>query len=118
MSDLQSTERPPSRFSRFRIVIDGAEPEGSPSDIVHREAKCASVVRINRHSIWISVTNLLDGDGKLFAGMMNAKGGMHPSVNGYQVRADALKPVLTELLGPPAAADHAPPPTGDPSAGR
>jgi lysophospholipase L1-like esterase len=42
--------------------------------------------------------------------------GLHLSVTGYQVWADALKPILTEILGPPAATDHAPPPTGDPSA--
>jgi lysophospholipase L1-like esterase len=42
--------------------------------------------------------------------------GLHLSLAGYQVWADALKPVLTEILGPPAASDHAPPPTGDPSA--
>jgi hypothetical protein len=34
----------------------------------------------------------------------------------YQIWADALKPIFTELLGPPAATDSAPPPTGDPSA--
>jgi (4-O-methyl)-D-glucuronate---lignin esterase len=34
------------------------------------------------------------------------------------VWADALKPVLTEILGPPAATDQAPPPTGDPAARR
>jgi len=43
---------------------------------------------------------------------------LHPSVVGYQIWADALKPMLMELLGPPAADDHAPPPTGDPSAAR
>ena len=42
--------------------------------------------------------------------------GLHLSLAGYQVWADALKPILTELLGPPASTDHAPPPTGDPSA--
>ncbi|HEY8750143.1 MAG TPA: hypothetical protein VIM11_19320 [Tepidisphaeraceae bacterium] len=36
------------------------------------------------------------------------------AVQGYQIWADALKPMLTELLGPPAAEDHAPSPTGDP----
>ena len=41
---------------------------------------------------------------------------LHPLVKGLQVWADGLKPILTELLGPPAATDHAPPPTGDPSA--
>jgi len=30
--------------------------------------------------------------------------------------ARGMKPVLLELLGPPAATDQAPPPTGDPRA--
>jgi lysophospholipase L1-like esterase len=59
---------------------------------------------------------LADRDGKLFDGMMNAGDKLHPTVKGYQVWADGLKPIFTELLGPPAAVDHAPPPTGDPSA--
>jgi hypothetical protein len=37
-------------------------------------------------------------------------------VKGYQVWADALAPVLTQWLGPRAATDSAPAPTGDPSA--
>jgi hypothetical protein len=41
--------------------------------------------------------------------------GLHFDVKGYQAWADALKQILTELLGPPAKEDHAPPPTGDPS---
>ena len=59
---------------------------------------------------------LADGDGTLFDGMMNAHDKLHPTVRAYQVWADALKPIFTELLGPPAKEDHAPPPTGDPSA--
>jgi len=58
---------------------------------------------------------LADESGKLFEGMMNPDR-LHPAIKGYQVWADALKPILTELLGPPAKEDHAPPPTGDPSA--
>jgi lysophospholipase L1-like esterase len=42
--------------------------------------------------------------------------GLHLSVKGYDLWAEALKPHLTELLGPPAEQDLAPPPTGDPSA--
>jgi lysophospholipase L1-like esterase len=57
---------------------------------------------------------LADEDGRLFDGMM--LDGLHPTLKGYQVWADALKPLLRELLGPPAASDSAPPPTGDPSA--
>jgi len=59
---------------------------------------------------------LADESGRLRDGMMHDK--LHPTVQGYQVWADGLKPILTELLGPPAATDHAPPPTGDPSARR
>lgn len=58
---------------------------------------------------------LADKDGKLFDGMMNADR-LHPDTKGYQVWADGLKPIFTELLGAPAKEDHAPPPTGDPSA--
>jgi lysophospholipase L1-like esterase len=60
---------------------------------------------------------LADKDGRLFPGMMDADQ-LHPTLKAYQVWADALKPVLMELLGPPASTDHAPPPTGDPSAVR
>ena len=57
---------------------------------------------------------LADADGKLFDGM--TMDGLHLSVKGCEVWAEGLRPILTELLGPPAATDHAPPPTGDPSA--
>jgi lysophospholipase L1-like esterase len=58
---------------------------------------------------------LADRDGRLFDGMMNADK-LHPAVKGYDVWADGLRPIFTELLGAPAATDQAPPPTGDPSA--
>jgi lysophospholipase L1-like esterase len=58
---------------------------------------------------------LADKDGRLFEGVMNERDKLHPSIKGYQVWADALRPILRELLGPPASTDHAPPPTGDPS---
>lgn len=57
---------------------------------------------------------LAQPDGTLFDGM--TVDGLHLSVKGYQVWADALKPIFTELLGPPSSTDHAPAPTGDPSA--
>ena len=58
---------------------------------------------------------LADAEGRLFDGMMNADR-LHPTLKAYQIWADALKPIFTEVLGPPAAVDLAPPPTGDPSA--
>ena len=57
---------------------------------------------------------LADKDGKLFDGM--SKDRLHPTLKAYQIWADGLKPIFTEILGPPASTDHAPPPTGDPSA--
>jgi lysophospholipase L1-like esterase len=59
---------------------------------------------------------LADRDGKLFEGMMGDQ--LHPTVKGYQVWADALRPIFEELLGPPGKLDHAPAATGDPKAGR
>jgi lysophospholipase L1-like esterase len=58
---------------------------------------------------------LADKNGKLLPGI-TAADGLHLDVKGYQVWADALKPIFKKLLGPPAKEDHAPPPTGDPSA--
>jgi lysophospholipase L1-like esterase len=54
--------------------------------------------------------------GELVDGVMNARDKLHPTVRGYQIWADALKPLFTELLGPPALEDHAPAPTGVPTA--
>jgi lysophospholipase L1-like esterase len=59
---------------------------------------------------------LADANGVVIDGMLNARDKLHPTLEGYQVWADGLKPILTEILGPPAATDHAPAPTGDPSA--
>jgi lysophospholipase L1-like esterase len=68
---------------------------------------------------YLNINDRLAGaDGKLFDGMMNATDKLHPTVKGYQVWADALQPIFTELLGPPGKDDQAPPPTGDPSARR
>ena len=59
-------------------------------------------------------SQLADATGVLYEGMM--VDGLHPSLKGYGVWFAGLKPILLELLGPPAATDHAPAATGDPSA--
>jgi lysophospholipase L1-like esterase len=59
---------------------------------------------------------MADADGRLHEGVSDDK--LHLTVKGYQIWADGLRPTLTNLLGPRAATDHAPPPTGDPSATR
>jgi lysophospholipase L1-like esterase len=72
------------------------------------DGKTVRYVNINR--------GLADEDDVLKPGMMND--GLHLTPQAYQVWADALKPIFTELLGAPAAEDRAPPPTADPSAKR
>jgi lysophospholipase L1-like esterase len=66
---------------------------------------------------YVDVNSQLAGrDGRLYDGMTADK--LHPTVTAYQIWADALKPILREILGPSAATDLAPPPTGDPRAMR
>lgn len=60
--------------------------------------------------------DLVDEDGKPRPGVFSD--GLHLDLAGYEAWAKALKPVLKELLGPPAEQDLAPPPTGDPNAQR
>ena len=101
------------------IILTGITPRNDNTavmpvidEINRRMAKFADGKRIRYVNI---NAGLADGEGKLYEGMHNGDG-LHLDVKGYQVWADALKPILTELLGPPAKEDHAPPPTGDPSA--
>jgi lysophospholipase L1-like esterase len=79
-------------------------------DVNERIARFADGKRVR----FLNVNDkLADADGKLYKGMMHD--GLHPTRRGYEVWARGLKPILTEWLGPPAATDQAPPPTGDPS---
>jgi lysophospholipase L1-like esterase len=57
---------------------------------------------------------LLDEHGEVLPGML--VDGLHLTAAAYQVWADALQPQFVQLLGPRAAQDHAPPPTGNPGA--
>ena len=91
-----------------------------------RPAVWPDIVRINKRIArladgravrYVDVNGALaDRDGVLHDGMTVDK--LHLTVKGYQIWADALRPIFMEILGPPAANDLAPPPTGDPSARR
>ena len=104
------------------IVLTGIFPRND-SPATAREIN-AEIARINTNlasmadgkSIrYVNVNaKLVDSTGTLREGI--TMDGLHPSLAGYQIWADALKPILTEVLGPPKATDEAPPPTGDPSA--
>jgi lysophospholipase L1-like esterase len=73
------------------------------------------IENINRDLSKFAGVRYLNINPKLLPAMLT-KDKLHLTAKAYQVWADALKPVLTELLGPPATLDHAPPPTGDPGA--
>jgi len=60
---------------------------------------------------------LADAQGMLLPGMTDPDK-LHLALPGYEVWAQALRPVLLEWLGTPKEEDRAPPPTGDPSAMR
>jgi lysophospholipase L1-like esterase len=101
-----------------RIILMGITPRNDNMAVM------PVINRINAHIAkfadgekirYVNINDrLADKDGKLYEGM-TSKDGLHLDVKGYQVWAEALKPILTKLLGPPATEDHAPPPTGDPS---
>jgi lysophospholipase L1-like esterase len=56
---------------------------------------------------------MADKTGKLFP-QITVSDGLHLDLKGYQVWADALKPIFKKILGSPAKEDQAPPPTGEP----
>jgi len=103
------------------IIITGIFPRNDNKDVIPEiERINANLAKMadGRKIRYLNINReLADSDGNLYDGMMNADK-LHPAIKGYQVWADALRPILTELLGPAANEDHAPAPTGDPSAQR
>lgn len=108
-----------TKAPKATIVLTGITPrndniavmpiiEGINANLArHADGRSIRYVNIN--------DRLADKNGQLFEGMTDPDR-LHLSLEAYQMWADALKPIFTELLGPPAAVDRAPPPTGDPSA--
>lgn len=104
------------------IILMGIFPRNDNLDVIPEIARInANLAQIadGRRIKYLNINDrLADADGRLREGMMNANDKLHPTVQGYQLWADALTPLLTELLGPPSKEDRAPPPTGDPSVRR
>jgi len=104
------------------IVLMGIFPRNDNMDVIPEINRInANLAHIadGRRIRYLNINDqLANRDGTLREGMMNANDKLHPTVQGYQLWADALQPLLTELLGPPAREDHAPAPTGDPSVRR
>jgi lysophospholipase L1-like esterase len=110
-----------SKAPNATVILTGIFPRNDNMAVmpaINRINRSLAKLADGRQVRFLSVNEkLADAEGRLFAGMMNADK-LHPAAKAYQVWADALRPILSELLGPPAVEDHAPPPTGDPSAHR
>jgi lysophospholipase L1-like esterase len=100
------------------IIVTGILPRNDRMDampVIEEVNQSLSKLADGRTIRYVSINDkLADAHGRLFEDMMNADK-LHPTVKAYQIWADALKPVFTELLGAPAREDHAPPPTGNPA---
>ena len=103
-----------------QIVLMGILPRNdNPAvmSIINRINGSIAGLADDRHIRYVNINDqLADEHGRLFEGMTDADQ-LHLSVKGYQVWADALQPILLQVLGPAAAVDAAPPPSADPSTG-
>jgi lysophospholipase L1-like esterase len=106
------------RAPRATVVITGITPRDDNLAVMPViQAANARIAKLadGKSVRYVNINDRLAfPDGHLREGM--SPDGLHFTTQAYQEWANALKPVLTELLGPPADVDHAPPPTGDPSA--
>jgi cephalosporin-C deacetylase-like acetyl esterase/lysophospholipase L1-like esterase len=100
------------------VVITGITPRNdniAVMPVINRANQQIAKLADGKKTRYININAALAlPDNQLREGMVND--GLHLTVKAYQVWADALKPIFNEILGAPAAVDHAPPPTGDPSA--
>jgi lysophospholipase L1-like esterase len=99
-----------------KIILMGVLPSNYPTVVSTRARINATFATLADGTTirFLDVTNrIADANGVPRPGMLADD--VHLALPGYQAWADALRPLLLELLGPPAATDHAPAPTGDPS---
>ena len=106
-----------SRFPDVSIVLTAMFPRDQNAqladtvDAINKELEAISNADDRIH--WININrDLVGSDGKLLPGV--SSDGIHLELAGYEAWANALQPVLKQLLGPPSEEDHAPPPTGIP----
>ena len=114
---LVGSKAPEATVVLMAIFPRNDNPKLSP--VIEKINANLSQIADGRRVRYLNINDrLADRHGRLFDGMMNSRDKLHPTVKGYQLWADALKPLFRELLGPPGNEDHAPPPTGDPASQR
>lgn len=106
-----------AKAPQAKIILTGITPRNDNVAVIpeiNAINEGLSKLADNKTVYYININDrLADATGTLHEGMTIDK--LHLTPAAYQIWADALKPLLTDLLGPPATEDHAPPPTGDPS---
>jgi cephalosporin-C deacetylase-like acetyl esterase/lysophospholipase L1-like esterase len=102
-----------------RIVLMGVTPRNDSMEMMPViDAINARIAKLadGEHVRFVNINDkLADPQGRLYDGMTDPDH-LHLAVKAYDIWADAIKPVLTQWLGPPAATDSAPAPSADPSA--
>jgi lysophospholipase L1-like esterase len=109
-----------SKAPKASVYLFGVFPRGDNAlsteelkDINMRLGKMA----VEKSAKFVDLTDkLIDSDGKLKKGV--TVDGLHLSLDGYQIWAEAIIPILKRELGSKNKEDLAPPPTGDPKAAR
>lgn len=102
---------------RAKIIVTGLFPRNDlPGAAAVIERINATLTELaDGHAVhYLNVNRELSDDRGQFRPEMTTDG-VHLTVVGYQAWADGLRPLLEAFLGPRAAVDEAPPPTGDPS---
>ncbi|MEJ5368861.1 MAG: GDSL-type esterase/lipase family protein [Bryobacteraceae bacterium] len=101
------------------VLLTGIPPRGDnpvyDATIRHINAELAKLAGGNVRFVDISKPFYWVARAQINSRLLEADR-LHLSLAGYEVWAEALRPHLLELLGPPSNEDHAPPPTGDPAA--
>lgn len=112
------TQECQKRAPNAKIILTGILPRNDQMTLlpkIERTNSFLNKIADGKKVIYLDIARgIADEKGKLYEGM--TIDGLHLSVKGYQVWADALTPILTRVLGQRKTVDLAPPPTGDPSA--
>jgi lysophospholipase L1-like esterase len=104
------------RAPNAALVLTGIFPRSDAAVVKEIRAINRNLAALARQQgiPYLDISGALASNGLLRDEM--SSDGLHLSRAGYEVWANALRPVLTQLLGPPADVDLAPPPTGNPAA--
>ncbi|TWT81541.1 Endo-1,4-beta-xylanase A precursor [Planctomycetes bacterium CA13] len=108
-----------SRFPETPIVMTAMFPRDQNIKLIDTidaiNKRLETIATADKTIHWVNINkHLLGADGKLLPQV--SSDGIHLEEPGYELWAQALRPIFTKLLGPPETTDTSPPPTGIPKA--